>query len=82
MDETPAPGLLDRLKRRFARAVRAGARVQAAVLLSVVYFLVLGPAALLARLLGVDLLSSRRPAKSGWVPCPSRDPGELLRRQG
>ncbi|OGS01212.1 MAG: hypothetical protein A2V88_02870 [Elusimicrobia bacterium RBG_16_66_12] len=71
-----------RVRRRFAEAVRAGARVQAAVLLTAVYFLVLGPAALLTRLLGVDLLCRRRAAKTGWTERAPRDPRELLRSQG
>lgn len=82
MDETTDLGILARVKRRFTSAVRAGARVQAAVLLTVVYYLVLGPAVVLSRLFGADPLSRRRDAKTGWVPCPPRDPKELLRSQG
>ncbi|MEK7381678.1 MAG: hypothetical protein AAB262_00135 [Elusimicrobiota bacterium] len=82
MDETTDPGAFARIRGRFTSAVRTGARVQAVVLLSVVYYLVLGPAALLLRFFGADLLSCRRAAKTGWTEREPRDPQELLRSQG
>jgi hypothetical protein len=50
-----------------AYAHRAGG-YQAQVLLTLVYFLVLGPSALAARLLGTRLLDlDRRPRSSYWI---------------
>ena len=82
MDETTDAGGLARLRRRFKAAVLAGARVQAAVLLTGVYFLVLGPAALLARLFGADPLACRRAARTGWTAREPQDPRDVLRSQG
>jgi hypothetical protein len=49
---------------------RAGS-YQAEVLLSLVYFLVLGPSAIIARLTGTKLLDlSTRPQPSYWKPRP------------
>jgi hypothetical protein len=78
----PEAGLLTRARRRLTAAALAAARVQAAVLLTVVYWLVIGPAALAARLLGADPLARRRPAKSGWIPRPPRSPRETLEGAG
>lgn len=63
---------------RARRWLAAVVRVQAAVLLTLVYWIFLGPAALAARLLGADLLARRRPAKSGWIPRPARGARETL----
>jgi hypothetical protein len=78
---TNAPGktLRARARRRLTELARAAARVQAAVLLTLVYWLVIGPAALALRLLGADPLSRRRPAgASGWIPRPRRGARETL----
>ena len=75
-------GIWARARRRFTAAALAGARVQAAVLLTIVYWLFLGPAALAARLLGADPLARRRPAKSGWIPRPRRGARETLNGPG
>jgi hypothetical protein len=57
-----------------AYAERAGG-YQAQVLLSLVYFLVLGPSALVGRLTGARLLDlDRRPRPSYWLERPSPDP--------
>ena len=71
-------GIVARARRRLTAAVLAAARVQAAVLLTLVYWLFFGPAALAARLLGADPLARRRPAKSGWIPRPPRGARETL----
>ena len=70
--------MLARARRRLTAAALAAARVQAAVLLTIVYWLVIGPAALAARMLGADPLARRRPAKSGWHPRPPRGMRESL----
>ena len=82
MEETTETGLFARIRGRFTAAVRTGARVQAAVLLTAVYYTILGPAALLARLFGADPFACRRGAKTGWTEREPRDPKELLRSQG
>ena len=82
MEISGAQGLLFRVRDRLLAASRAAARAQAAVLLTLVYFAVLGPVALLARLCGADFLGRRRPARSGWIPLPRQDPRESLRGPG
>ena len=71
-------GIFARARRRLTAAALAAGRVQAAVLLTLVYWIVIGPAALGARLLGADPLARRRPAKSGWIPRPPRTARETL----
>ena len=78
MTNSPETGIWARARRRLAAAALAGARVQAAVLLTIVYWIIIGPAALAARLLGADPLARRRPAKSGWIPRPARGARETL----
>ncbi len=73
---------LQRFKLRFLAAGRAAARVQSAVLLTLAYGLVIGPAALLGRLFGADLLALRRPAKTGWTERPPRPARESLEGAG
>jgi len=82
MDLESGASFFQRLRLRLRAAARAAGRVQAAVFLTLVYFLALGPAALLARLFGADPLSRRRAVKTGWVARRARDPRELLRSQG
>ncbi|MFI5363968.1 MAG: hypothetical protein ACHQ49_18560 [Elusimicrobiota bacterium] len=76
------PGIAARWGRRLRAAAVAAARVQAAVLLTLVYWLFLGPAAAAARLLGADPLARRRPAKSGWIARPQRGARETLAGAG
>ena len=78
MTNAPEAGIIARARRRLTAAALAGARVQAAVLLTLVYWLFLGPVAFAARLLGADPLARRRPAKTGWVPRPPRGARETL----
>ena len=65
-----------------AYAERAGG-YQAQVLLSLVYFLVLGPSALIGRLAGAKLLDlDRRPRASYWIERPKPDPSlKAMERQ-
>jgi hypothetical protein len=70
------------LRRVLAAGARRAARVQAAVLLTLVYWLAVGPVAVLARLAGADPLARRRPARTGWIPRPSRPPRETLEGAG
>ena len=65
-------------RRYLKEAARAIARFQAAALLTLVYWLFIGPAALAVRLVGSDPLARRRPAKSGWIPRPPRGARETL----
>ena len=78
LSNAPETGVWARARRRLTAAAHAAARVQAAVLLTIVYWLIIGPASLAARLLGADPLSRRRPAKSGWIPRPPRAARETL----
>jgi hypothetical protein len=82
VENSPETGILTRARARLKAAAVAAARVQAAVLLTIVYWLFLGPAALAGRLLGADPLSRRRPAKSGWIPRPARSARETLEGMG
>jgi hypothetical protein len=70
------------VRARLAAAARAAGRAQAAVLLTAVYWLALGPAALVSRLFGADPLSTRRPVRTAWVPRPRRTPRETLEGAG
>ena len=78
MTNDPGEGLFARARRRLTAAAVAAARVQAAILLTLVYWLVIGPAALAARLLGADPLARRRPADGGWIARPKRGAREML----
>ncbi len=71
-----APALLGPFHRGWLAFSRLLGRVNTAVFLSVVFFLVLTPLGLAFRLSGRDELSRRRRRGTGWVPCPerSRDP--------
>ena len=74
--------MLIRLQERVLALGKAAARIQAAVLLTLAYFLVIGPAALVGRLFGADLLSRRRPAKTGWIERTERGARESLEGAG
>lgn len=75
-------GLLDDAVRRILDgAVRIAAAI-GAVLLTVVYWLVLGPVALTLRLLGVDLLGVRGKTASAWTPADNGDPKKRLEGAG
>jgi hypothetical protein len=67
------------------QTIKAGARrlasFQAGVLLKAVYYVALGPAALLARVMGEDPLGLRR-GVTGWVKREPIDAAEHLRGQG
>lgn len=78
MEAKKRPSRWDRLRRRLREAGRAAARTQAAVLFTLAYVLVIGPAALIGRWLGADLLSRRRAAKTGWIERPARSARESL----
>ena len=78
----PGEGFLERARRRLTAAALAAARVQAVVLLTLVYWLVIGPAALLSRLFGADSLGRRRPRKSGWIARAPRGARETLEGAG
>jgi hypothetical protein len=82
VDSAPEESLALRIRRRLAAAGAAAARAQAAVLLTALYWLVIGPAAAAARLLGADPLARRRPAATGWVPRPPRGARASLEGQG
>jgi hypothetical protein len=71
-----APALLAPLHRGWLAVARVMGRVNTAVFLSLVFFLVLTPLGLAFRLSGRDELSRRRRRQTGWVPYPerSRDP--------
>ncbi len=68
-------------RRVLAIAVRVAA-VLGAILLTFVYWLVLGPVALILRLLGVDLLGVRGKATTAWTPVERGDPKKLLEGAG
>ncbi len=82
MESEPAAGFFVRAKEALARAGRAAARAQAAALLTLAYFLVIGPAALLARALGADPLSIRRAARTGWIARRAGPARETLTKAG
>lgn len=75
-------GLLDDAVRRLLEgAVRIAAAI-GAVLLTVVYWLVLGPVSLTLRLLGVDLLGVRGKRTTAWTPVENGDPKTRLEGAG
>lgn len=82
MTNAPVESWTIRARRRLKTAAAAAARAQAAVLLTAVYWLVIGPAALAARLLGADPLDTRRPAKTGWRTRTARGAREALEGAG
>ena len=68
-----APALLGPLHRGWMALARLLGRVNTAVFLSIVFFLVLTPLGLAFRLSGRDELSRRRRRESGWGPYPERN---------
>ena len=82
MNDDVRPSRFEVLRQRFLAAGRAAARVQAAVLLTLAYVLVIGPAALIGRLCGADLLSLRPGAKTAWTERPPRSARETLEGAG
>jgi hypothetical protein len=71
----------DARRRLLAGAVRVAAAL-GAVLLTVVYWLVLGPVALTLRVLGMDLLGSRGRPFTAWTPAENGDPRSRLEGAG
>ena len=65
--------LLDDAVRRLLEGAARIAAALGAVLLTVVYWLVLGPVALTLRLLGVDLLGVRGKPATAWTPVERSD---------
>ncbi len=68
-----APGLLGPLHRGWMAVARVLGRVNTAIFLSIVFFLVLTPLGLAFRLSGRDELSRRRRLQTGWIPYPERN---------
>lgn len=68
-----APAALEPVRRGWMAFARALGRVNTAVFLSVVFFLVLTPLGLLLRLAGRDELDRRRRGSSTWHPYPARN---------
>ena len=68
-----APRLLDPVRRAWTSLARVLGRVNTAVFLALVFFLVLTPLALVLRLSGRDELALRRQRRNGWVPYPDRN---------
>jgi hypothetical protein len=68
-----APGALAPIHRGWLALSRVLGRVNTAVFLSLVFFLVLTPLGLLLRLGGRDELDRRRRRSSMWVPYPARN---------
>ena len=68
-----APGLLGPLHRGWMTVARVLARVNTALFLGLVFFLVLTPLGLAFRLTGRDELARRRRHRTGWVPYPERN---------
>lgn len=66
---------------RLKAALRAVASFQADVVLTVFYYLALGPAALLLKVSGNDALGLKETA-SGWKQRGEIDPAEHLKSQG
>jgi len=56
------------------KVAKAIGKVQTRIILFILYFLVIGPAAIVIRLLGKDLLDKRidRKAKTLWKPYPAK----------
>lgn len=73
--------LAEARRRLLAGAARVAAAL-GAVLLTVVYWLVLGPVALTLRLLGVDLLGVRGAPSTAWTPVENPDPKSRLEGAG
>ena len=47
--------------------------VNSYLIMTIVYFLVIGPVSLLLKLFRVDVLDSRRPAESNWRAMPDEE---------
>ena len=71
----------DARRRLLKGAVRVAA-VLGAVLLTVVYWFVVGPVALALRLLGADLLGVRAKAATAWTPAAPSDLKKRLEGAG
>ncbi len=69
------------LKVSIKAALRKIGSFQAGIILTILYYLALGPAALLARLMGRDGLGLRGGA-TGWTKREPVDAAEHLRSQG
>lgn len=67
------PGLLGPFHRGWMAVSRLLGRVNTAVFLGLVFFLVLTPLGLAFRLAGRDELARRHRSRTGWVPCPERN---------
>ena len=68
-----APGLLGPLHRGWMAFARVLGRVNTALFLGLVFFLVLTPLGFAFRLTGRDELARRRRRRTGWVPYPERN---------
>ena len=68
-----APGLLGPVHRGWMAFSRLLGRVNTAVFLGIVFFLVLTPLGFAFRLAGRDELARRRRRATGWVPYPERN---------
>lgn len=68
-----APSLLAPLHRGWMAFARVMGRVNTAVFLGIVFFLVLTPLGIVFRLSGRDELARRRRRADGWVPYPERN---------
>ncbi len=67
-----APRLLGPVHRAWNAFARLLGRLNTAVFLGLVWFLVLTPLGIALRLSGRDVLERRRPRRSGWIACPER----------
>ncbi len=70
---TAAPDLLGPLHRGWMAFARLLGRVNTALFLGLVFFLVLAPLGFAFRLAGRDELARRRRRRTGWVPYPERN---------
>ncbi len=68
-----APGLLGPVHRGWMAFARVLGRVNTALFLGLVFFLVLTPLGFAFRLAGRDELARRRRRRTGWVPYPERN---------
>jgi len=68
-----APGLLGPVHRGWMAVARVLGRVNTALFLGLVFFLVLTPLGIAFRLAGRDELARRRQRRTGWVPYPERN---------
>lgn len=68
-----APGLLAPVERGWTAVARVMGRVNTAIFLALVFFLVLTPLGFVLRLAGRDELDRRRRGTSNWVPYPARN---------